>query len=346
MVTADKTAQNEHISVELTTRCNSQCRHCFVRTNLKKDATLPLQTVKDVMVEGHALGYQSLHLTGGEPLLWDGLWESLDFASALGYRQLFINSNGTQLSADFSRRLSRYPGISLSVSLQGPRKQHDAMRGQGSFNQAIRGIENALDARIPLYVFTTVTRQLLPLLPKFSHWLFNNASGIKRLTLIQLIRVAGHPKELLEELLTPSDFIKLVKIAALLNRCGYPTEILNNPLAAVVSKLLELPWLAPTFPLIRKNHIIVMADGEISLTHSSRQRFGRYKKGTLSKVLSSTQFQSSVRPDESVCPTCLFRIHCRKYGMLMPAEWFRDLRTDSPYCKRVINRIHKAKQNQ
>ena len=126
--------------------------------------------------EGYEAGYRRLHLTGGEPLLWEGLMDILDYAFALGYETAFLNTNGTLLTPEISHRLASYNGLSLSVSLQGPRRQHDRIRGKGTYDRALKGIENALNAGLPIHIFTTVSRRLIPDLPRFAEYLFGSLS--------------------------------------------------------------------------------------------------------------------------------------------------------------------------
>ena len=110
---------NKTLSIEVTTHCNSACSHCFVRAGMKKPSSLPLNVVKDIISEGHDLGYGKLHLTGGEPLLWEGLFEAIESAVDLGYQSIFLNTNGTLLTEEIASRLASYDGLKISVSLEG-----------------------------------------------------------------------------------------------------------------------------------------------------------------------------------------------------------------------------------
>ena len=225
--------QCDSLGVEVTTQCNSSCSHCFVRARRPRGSSLAPDLVRTIVREGYEAGYRHLHLTGGEPLLWNGLLDVFDYSFALGYQTAFLNTNGTLLTGKVSRTLANYNGLTISVSLQGPRRFHERIRGKGSYDRALKGINQAIDAGLAVHIFTPVGRTLIPELPRFAEKLFVNLPGIKQLTLIQLIRVPEDIFDLSEEVLTPDDFLVLIRMISLLNLFGLKVDLLNNPLAAV-----------------------------------------------------------------------------------------------------------------
>jgi MoaA/NifB/PqqE/SkfB family radical SAM enzyme len=286
--------------------------------------------------EGYEAGYRRLHLTGGEPLLWEGLTDILDYAFALGYEAAFLNTNGTLLTPSVSRRLAGYNGLSLSVSLQGLRRQHDRIRGKGSYDRAQKGIHHALSAGLPIHIFTTVSRSLIPDLPRFAEKLFATLPGIEQLTFIQLIRVSQDVFDLSKEVLRPDDFLRLVRMISLLNLYGLKVDLLNNPLAAVASRALKMPWVSRSPPLYRPGSVMITAERRITLAHSTTDHFGIYKPGILSKIINSADYCCAVSRDRLVCRNCIYSRICRIEGMVRPSEWYRDMFPQVPYCKRVL----------
>jgi MoaA/NifB/PqqE/SkfB family radical SAM enzyme len=329
----------EKLAIEVTTRCNGSCLHCFARSGISRPSSLPVDLVKGIMVEGYDAGYRHLHITGGEPLLWEGLSEALDYAFDVGYETIFMNTNGTLMTEEMSRKLAAYPRFSISVSLEGPEVLHDRIRGAGSYRRTIQGIERALNAGNDLTIFTTVTKSLLPELPHFADDLYKKFPSIYYLILIQLIRITKGPFAMSGELLEPKDFLWLVRTVALLNLYGLRSVVKKNPLANVVSKLIEMPWIPRVPPLYCEGSLIVMANRHISVVHSNRDTFERYRPGMIRKVLDSEAYRRAVAPDETTCPSCKYTQLCRGNGMIRPSEGFRDTHDDIPYCKRVLERI-------
>lgn len=327
------------LGIEVTTRCNSACTHCFVRAGLTEPTTLPVELAKEIVSEGHTLGYRHLHLTGGEPLLWKGLFGLFDYAFDRGYTTVLLNTNGRLLTDRVVQRLAGYDGLSISVSLEGPAPLHDSVRGKGSYRQTVRGIDRALHAGMSVFIYTTARKSLLSDLPDFVLGAYKRFPGIRGLTFIQLIRVKNDVFDLSGELFDPDDFLSLVKMASLLNVFGYKVEILNNPLTAAASQLLGIWGIPRSAPLHRAGDLIVMADRSIAAAHSTQQSLGRYEPGILKSILSSDEYRVTVEPDRETCPACKYSSLCAEKGMLHPSKWYRDMNARKPYCQRVLEKI-------
>jgi hypothetical protein len=206
----------------------------------------------------------------------------------------------------------------------------------------MRGIEKALNGGNDLTIFTTVIKSLLPELPNFINDLYKEFPAIDCLILIQLIRLTNSAFALSEELLEPEDFIRLVRMVALLNVGGLRTIVKKNPVANVVSKMIEMPWIRRVPPLYGEGSMIVMATRHIGVVHSSRISFGKYRTGMIRKVLASDGYRRTVAPDQATCPSCKYAQLCKENGMIRPSQGYGDLYADTPYCKRVLDRVASA----
>ena len=128
-------------------------------------------------------------------------------------------------------------------------------------------------------------------------------------------------------------------MVALLNVGGLRTIVKKNPLANVVSRLMDMPWIPWVRPLYREGCMIVMANRHIGVVHSNRNSLGIYRPGMIRKVLASAGYRRTVAPDEATSPSCKYARLCKENGMIRPAQGFGDLYDDCPYCRRVLNRI-------
>jgi MoaA/NifB/PqqE/SkfB family radical SAM enzyme len=224
------------------------------------------------------------------------------------------------------------------VSLEGTEAFHDRLRGEGSYKRASQGIKKALSAGVGLYVFVLATRSLVPNLPYFADETYKKFPRIRYLTLIPLTRVQDNIVSLQRELLAPEYFLRLVRTVSLLNVYGLKTDVLNDPLINVASKLLEIPWIPQARALNRKGSIIVMANRNISPSHSSRESFGKYTPSMIQKVLGSDAYRKAVAPDEAICPSCKYIEPCRANGLVRPSEYEWNIHRGVPYCRRVLDR--------
>ncbi|MCP4693447.1 MAG: radical SAM protein [Desulfobacterales bacterium] len=329
----------ESLGLEVTTRCNSACTHCFARAGISGDASLSRNLVKKIVQEGFETGYRHLQITGGEPLLWEGLLEMLEDAYQRGYESVFLNTNGTLLTDEICRALKAYDNLTISVSLQGPEALHDGARGAGSYKQAERGIEKALDAGLGVIIFTSIGKRLLAELPRFVDDLYKQFPDLRRVTLIQIIRVEDDVFDLSEELLDPGDFLKMTRMVSSLNLYGHRIDILNDPLVNVVSKLTGMPWTPRSRPMVREGRLMIMANRDITLAHSSRESYGVYEPGAIRETLASARRREAAAPDNTVCPSCEFAKPCGENGMDRPSSPYMDMRSGEPYCKRVLRKI-------
>lgn len=334
-----KGISGESLGIEVTTRCNNACTYCFVRTGATRSSDLPLEAVLEIIAEGCRLGYRNLHLSGGEPFLWDGLEAAVDHASRCGYHTILINTNGILLTPEASFDLSQYGNVWVSVSLQGPKAFHCRVRGPNHYALIRDHIAAALDAGLDVSLYTTVFKSLLPSIPGFTRDVFAAYPGLHCLAFIQLIRVPGDGVGLSREMLDPEAFLTLVQMAALLRVCGLQVDVLNNPLAGVAAQGLGLPWTPWSQPLSAPGRVMIHASGAITSSHSDPLSFGRYRTGCLKDVLASPQYAAAVRADDEICPGCRFVAFCRANGMRRPSESYRNNNGgNQPFCQRVLAR--------
>ena len=80
------------LEIEVTNRCNLNCKHCYVKRTPYVD--LPQTLVKKIIEESNNLGVNRLTFTGGEPLLYPGLIELAQYAKQLGIPELALLTNG------------------------------------------------------------------------------------------------------------------------------------------------------------------------------------------------------------------------------------------------------------
>jgi MoaA/NifB/PqqE/SkfB family radical SAM enzyme len=333
---ADKISE-ENLTIELTTRCTSECLHCFARADRESVHEMNFETVSSILTEGFDLGYRHLHITGGEPLLWPYLEEILALSCKTGYNRILINTNGHLINKSAAKMLAEYKKIlHISVSLQGPEEHHDYFRGKGSYLRAISGMETALKEDLPVNIFTTVDRTLISKLPRFIDSCFKKYGAIESHTLIQLVRVHGNNRLLEDYFITPEDFTALVKMTALLRVAGYPVAILENPLASTAARLMSIDWLPPALPLLRMGRLVVLADNSITLAHSVRDSFGTWEPGMLKTVVNSSEYREAAGEESETCLSCRHMSNCRASGIIRPSEWFRNF-NDKPFCIEVLD---------
>jgi len=132
------------LTYEITWQCNLTCSYCDRHTPMRNE--MKREEIFKVLGEFYDLGMQRVALDGGDPLTHPHVDEIVDW---LRLRQVTValNTNGKLVPRKIEtiRKVSR-----VKISLDGPRENHDAMRGAGSFDKAVEGAKTARDAGVPV----------------------------------------------------------------------------------------------------------------------------------------------------------------------------------------------------
>jgi MoaA/NifB/PqqE/SkfB family radical SAM enzyme len=149
------------VSIYITNACTKKCLHCVARaqpTPLKEE--LRIADWKIILQKLRKEGVITLAITGGEPLLKDGIFDLLSFADTLMFSySLLTDYDGLEEKhLDSLRSLKYLNGI--QVSLDGALAEtHDFLRGQGSFFSAIKRLTLLKNSGLPYTISTTVHKK-------------------------------------------------------------------------------------------------------------------------------------------------------------------------------------------
>jgi sulfatase maturation enzyme AslB (radical SAM superfamily) len=125
--------------VNVTNRCNLECKHCFVfregnpndlEGEMKPDRVLAeLERIRD------RHGLRRMLWMGGEPML---RWRMIEKGLRL-FEHNTITTNGTVPLVDFG------PDLIYVISLDGPREVNDPVRGAGTFDRVMKTVAAIAD---------------------------------------------------------------------------------------------------------------------------------------------------------------------------------------------------------
>lgn len=127
------------VSWSITHRCNYQCRYCGWWHAKDRELELTTQQILDIIDQLATAGTQRITFTGGEPLLREDIGRIIEYCRGKNII-VSINTNGS-LIKKLSTRIDCLNSINLS--LDGPEKINDSIRGRGSFKDAMQAIEFA-----------------------------------------------------------------------------------------------------------------------------------------------------------------------------------------------------------
>jgi Fe-coproporphyrin III synthase len=150
--------QQRIIQIHPALGCNLLCGHCYSSSGPSVKDRLELKTVCEAVSDASEMGYEVVSVSGGEPLMYEGLEQVLAHAKSLGMRTT-MTTNGTLSSA---KRLSRLQGCLdlMAISLDGPPELHNHVRASSSaFDRLLAGLENVRSAGFKFGFIHTLTRQ-------------------------------------------------------------------------------------------------------------------------------------------------------------------------------------------
>jgi mycofactocin radical SAM maturase len=125
--------------------------------------------MRSVIDELRAMQVFYVNVGGGEPTVRPDFWEVLDYAVANQVGVKF-STNGLRLDAGRAQRLAATDYVDVQVSLDGASRQvNDAIRGHGSYDMALRAMENLAEAGFRNFKISVVmTRHNVPQLDEFA----------------------------------------------------------------------------------------------------------------------------------------------------------------------------------
>ncbi|HUM81895.1 MAG TPA: radical SAM protein [Methanothrix sp.] len=156
------------VAWETTAACNLRCSYCRAAASQEPDPDELSSEEALSFLESIAPLRPMLILSGGEPLLRPDIFILARKAASLGMR-VSLASNGTLITPQVADEiiLSGISRVSISLDAANP-KEHDEMRGQGSFERALQGIA-CLQGRIDFQINHTITGRRKSNIPAMFH---------------------------------------------------------------------------------------------------------------------------------------------------------------------------------
>ena len=174
--------------------CNLSCGHCLVSSGPDRSQGLPTERITDAIDQAVALGAERFFFTGGEPLARPDLLDLAERVVGMHGRELVMLTNGTLFQPERLERLARlsaFPddktspsatsappvrsgvqgrsggarrlgGLRIQISLDGPDATiNDPIRGPGTFDRILRGVDRAVEAGLRPTLTATILRHNL-----------------------------------------------------------------------------------------------------------------------------------------------------------------------------------------
>lgn len=146
------------IQIHPTLRCNLTCRHCYSFSSPSSKNSLSLNVMKPFLEYAFQEGFNAISFSGGEPMLYPELEETLSFTKSIGFNNAMV-TNGMLLGSTKAKRIISAFDL-VVISIDGKPELHDYIRGQkGAFQKMLEGVEVLQNSEINFGFIHTISNQ-------------------------------------------------------------------------------------------------------------------------------------------------------------------------------------------
>lgn len=189
------------VYLELTRACNLKCIHCLNNSGIKQKDELTKDELLKLIKKLSSLGVQEIRFTGGEPLLFNGIYDLIRFATEEGICTS-LGTNGTLVTKEVAKKLKESGLKKVVVSIDGNKKTHDKIRGKKNYQKAMNGLkylkQNDINVRVNSVIMESNMDDVIKLAKKMSR---------KKITIfIRRFISSGRGKELENNMLNKKDY--------------------------------------------------------------------------------------------------------------------------------------------
>lgn len=151
-----------NVTWEVTLQCNLRCVHCLSDAGLTLDNELNARECRELVDQFTAIKVFQVNIGGGEPFIRNDFPDLLAYCHEKGLVTC-VSTNGMLIDDGLAGRLSKMDMLYLQVSLDGATAEvNDRIRGEGTFEKALRGIECLARHKVPFSINTVLTRLNFP----------------------------------------------------------------------------------------------------------------------------------------------------------------------------------------
>lgn len=333
------------IQWHLTERCNLRCRHCY--QGRKKPAEMDAHDVKKeidgatgmLQAWAHEYGISlspSIHFTGGEPFLYDGLWDVVAHARQSGYG-VAVLSNGTLVTAADAARAKDLGVKDVQVSLEGPPDIHDGIRGGGGFAAAMAGARLLIESGNPVSANMTLSRANVDRMEETAE--IAQSAGFSGIGFSRLVP-CGRGKGLADGMLTPREIETAYGKLPGLSRPAFECAS-GDPLARLChdDSVGDDGGQALSGCSAGVMGITVTSDGSVMPCRRIGIKIGNLRRTTLRRIWSTSRILRQLRERKNYrgkcgrCPLWASCRGCRAIAYAYSASCGEpDLFADDPQC--------------
>ncbi|MDW7771781.1 MAG: radical SAM protein [Desulfobulbaceae bacterium] len=334
------------VQLHLTERCNLNCTHCYQTGDKTKE--LSRQEIRDSadeisdMLKEWAEAYQlqfspSLNITGGEPLLRRDLFEILADLQSYEFA-VYLLTNGTLITEKNAAALSALGVQGVQVSIEGPEKIHDRIRGKGSFSASCRGILHLLAAGLDVTMNATLSQMNAGMFRDLMA--LASSLGVQQLGFSRLVP-SGRGADMADSMLAPEKVKDIYETIFSLPADGFKI-VTGDPVASqmrVDPGMDDGGMIAVGGCAAGVSGLTILPDGTIVPCRRMPVPLGNIREDSLREIWVNSEILAQLRDRDSYqgkCGSCRRWAHCRGCRAIAYAAagigGAADFLADDPQC--------------
>jgi MoaA/NifB/PqqE/SkfB family radical SAM enzyme len=144
-----------HLVISPSMKCNLRCYGCYAWEYSKKD-DLPYDVCNRVIDEANDIGMYFFVITGGEPFVWENLFDFLERHNDSFFQ---IYTNGTKIDEKVADKLAKLGNAVPCISVEGFEKETAARRGKDTWKKIMYAMDAMKDRGVLFGYSVTATRE-------------------------------------------------------------------------------------------------------------------------------------------------------------------------------------------
>jgi MoaA/NifB/PqqE/SkfB family radical SAM enzyme len=144
-----------HLVISPTMKCNLKCYGCYAWEYSKKE-DLPYDVCNRVIQEANDIGIYFFVITGGEPFVWDHLFDFLELHNDSFFQ---IYTNGTAINDSVAKKLAELGNAVPCISIEGFEKETEKRRGKGTWQKIMTAMDALRENGVLFGYSVTATRE-------------------------------------------------------------------------------------------------------------------------------------------------------------------------------------------
>ena len=321
------------VQVELTTKCNHRCIHCY---NHWREKPLGHKTLSETEVEVIINNLSnsdipSFLITGGEPMLYPNLMlKAFELGKNKGLK-CSLNSNLTIVTPEIASELKRLEVGVLTSILSFDDKLHDNITSlNGSFEKLIEGIKILQEYKVPVGVNMVVMQQNIDQVYETGKFVYD--LGVKRFRATKVHPAQG--TSCFDNIKLPPEKIAIIfdDLIKLKNDFGIKVDTLTTyPVCLLKNLELYGQFITKRNCSAGKTGCTIGADGQVRPCGHSDEVYGNAIEESILEIWPRLKKwrDGSLLPDE--CKKCKSFSECGG-GCRMDCKFYGKIDSMDPYA--------------